>query len=271
MTDHEIAGFEDLERTLRDALAVAPDANARARSRARILESSIPTRASRRPLRRHRLVAPLAAAFLVTSATGAAAVPASAHAIPGDALYGVRMATESIRIAIARDEAAVRLSVAQARTVDLERALTKGRDHAIEEIARRFFEQVSAVQGLQDIDPIVEAKIATQQARLDAIADRIEGQIGEEARADEVLRDIRRYDGRERGSSSRDGTPSDDANDQDKGRNGNDERRRGANEDRDTDVEDGRERGARAPATSTPRTKNRGSAGSGGVSRSSDD
>lgn len=210
--------MDDLERRLRDALVVTPDPAARTRSKARIMEATIPSHAPRRPMRKRGLVAPLAAAFIALSATGAAAVPASAHALPGDPLYGVRMATESIRISLASgpsDEAAVRLSVARARTVDLERAVTKGRDTAIEEISRRFFEQVRAVRALASSSDAAafEARIAAQQAHLDEIADRIEDQIGEKARADEVLRDIRRHDKRPNRESSGKGKDKDDQDD----------------------------------------------------------
>lgn len=231
MADLEMQGDGDLERLLRDALAVTPDPAVRAASKARILAAPLPAGAPRRALRRRSLVAPLAAAFIVLSATGAMAVPVSAHALPGDVLYGVRMATEAIRIGLAGDEVGVRLSIARARTVDLERAVAKGRDDAIEEIARRFFEQIRAIgdlpTGRDGRDARIAALIAAQQSHLDAIADRIEGKIGDPARAADVLRKIRRHDDRPgRGGGHGSGKP-DDRDDRKGGRGNSDDADRG--------------------------------------------
>jgi hypothetical protein len=277
MRDREMDGFEDLERTLRDGLAVTPDPAARSRSKARILEATLPSHAPRRPLRRRGLVAPLAAAFVVISATGAAAVPASAHALPGDALYGVRMATESIRIAVARDEASIRLAIARARTVDLERAIGKGRHEAVDELSRRFFEQLATLRTLSANDGAdLITKIEAQQARLDAIADRIADRIGEKARADEVLRRIRRHDHRGKGSRHVD-RQDDEREDRRNGRSGRDDDREGARDGNDTNDRRGRDDSSspsgRSSGSSTDGREDddrRDSSGSGSGDRSDD-
>lgn len=198
--------MEELEARLRSALVSAPAPDAKARSRARLLDATLPSRAPRRATRRRRLVAPLAAAMIALSATGAAAVPASAHAIPGDPLFGIRMATESIRLSLAgdtRDEAAIRLAIARARAIDLERALAKRRDAAIDELSRRFFAQIRALRALGSRAQDLGIDIEAQEARIDRIAERVENEDDgrDRGRAARVRRDLRKHDDRGRGRS----------------------------------------------------------------------
>lgn len=193
---------ERLAANLRDAFAVAPDEGARARTRAVILDA--PASARKIPRVRRRLVVPIAATFLALSATGAAAVPLSATALPGDALHGVRMASERIRILLASnpgDEAQVHLAIARARTADIERALARGRDDALAELGRRFFEQLGAADELrgntaQDRADRISAVIAAQRARLDAITARVEtaGPTKHRKHPEEVVRRIREHE-----------------------------------------------------------------------------
>lgn len=194
---------EGLATALRAAFTAAPEPDARAHTRARLLAAPPPARRSR-PLHR-RLVVPIAATFFALSATSAIAVPLASHALPGDALHGIRMAGERIRIVLADadDEAQVRLAIAQARTADIERALARGRDDALAELARRFFEQLTAADTLRGHAPAdrstrIAALIATQRARFDAITARQEttapGQ--DRGRKSRIIHDLRKHDDR---------------------------------------------------------------------------
>lgn len=93
-----------------------------------------------------RVIAVLAAATL---ATGAGAVYASEQALPGDTLYGVKLAVEHMRLATAPDEEVrieLELDIALRRLAEVERALEVNNEPAAAVAASAFAQRMSVVE-----------------------------------------------------------------------------------------------------------------------------
>lgn len=105
----------------------------------------------------------LATAAIVIGVLGA--LVAGAHgSLPGDALYGVKLGVEEVRLVAAIDsidEAKVHLDVAEARIEEVVRAKELGRSDAMRESLRRYTEAIVAVE-----QELASGDLSTNEARL---------------------------------------------------------------------------------------------------------
>ena len=153
----ELEGLLRVSRALSEAFAVAPpeDAVARARARAMTAFTAPATPVRRRdplatpyPWLPQLRVRALATAAIVIGILGAL-VAGSYGSLPGDALYGVKLGTEEVRLVAAIDafdRARVHLDIADARLAEVVRAQEVGRAEAMQESLRRYTEAILAVE-----------------------------------------------------------------------------------------------------------------------------
>lgn len=130
----ELASLLATAGDLRRALSLEPDPARRSATRARVLAAAAASPA--RPVgyrpwaRLGRALAPLAAAFLALALLLGASVEASAHALPGDTLYPLKLAVERVRYAAAlsqEDRAALHLEFAERRLEEVQALTDRGR------------------------------------------------------------------------------------------------------------------------------------------------
>ena len=186
---------EDLREAVRIALRMhktvppAPDDYARIRMRARVMGGLRPRNAS---LADHAwtalellarpapyIVRSIALSALIV-AVGMSATVASVDALPDDALYNVKLASESVRLALAaapEDRASVELSIAEHRLDEAERLAATGRaDDAL--VASAMYSQYVASAAAElaphdensDLAQQMETMFASQRERVDTLA-----------------------------------------------------------------------------------------------------
>jgi hypothetical protein len=128
-----------------------------------------------------------ALSLVVVAALVATATVASADSLPDEPLYGVKVASEQLRLAIARtpeDRAAVWLSMAEHRLTEAERLALAGREPEALVAASAYGTQLAeaaaelaAIERLEAKGPSVVARLkerlAGQQARATDIAERL--------------------------------------------------------------------------------------------------
>ncbi len=155
-----------LARTLSERWSGSPDPATFARIRARSLAAY--GAAGVRPRRRPAVALATAAALVLMSGTALAGSRAVAASLPGDRLYAVKLAFESVRLAVARGptaEAMAFLETAEARVEEMVRAEATGRLEAIPELAARYADAlagygraVAAVPGRELGDVVLLAR-----------------------------------------------------------------------------------------------------------------
>lgn len=138
MSTEEMA--HPIEEALARVLLVQARPESQQRSRDRILLAARERRVPRRRgVRRGLLV--LAATLMLSGSAFAAALPMAAGSLPGDLLYPVKLAGESLRLTFARGaEADVRLHLefSQTRIDEMGRALESGRPDALTDLSGRY-------------------------------------------------------------------------------------------------------------------------------------
>lgn len=153
----ELEGLLRVSRALTEAFAADPPEDAVVRGRARALAAF--TAPAAPVLRRDSLASPypwlpqlrlrvLATAAVVIGILGGL-IAGSHGSLPGDALYGVKLGTEEVRLVAAIDafdRARVHLDVADARLAEVVRAQEVGRSDAMRESLRRYTEAILAVE-----------------------------------------------------------------------------------------------------------------------------
>jgi len=192
---------------LRDAVAAALrlrdgdmrlDPAARARMRRQVLAAISPVRltfadhlmtvfailAKPTPTLMRLLAVGLASVGLLAGAT-----VASADSLPDEALYGFKLAGEQLRLGIAstpEDRAAVGISIAAHRLGEAERLAAAGRDDATIDVTAAYgLSLANAAAELASVERLkpkwgalvvqLQAQLAAQQDRVDAIAKRLAG------------------------------------------------------------------------------------------------
>lgn len=164
--ERETEALADLARSLSELWSALEEPATFGRVRARALAAF--GRAGGR--RRRRLATALAAAalLLLTSGTTLAGSRAVDLALPGDPLYPMKLALESVRVAMARGpaaEAAVYLDIAETRVEEMLRARATGHPTVLPELARRYADALTgyrrAVAGL----PAMKAREVVARAR----------------------------------------------------------------------------------------------------------
>lgn len=200
-----------VEEALVRFFRVAAPEEAKERTRDRLLLAAQhrppPTRRTAK-----RIVLVLAATLMLSGGAFAAALPVAAGSLPGDALYRVKLAGESLRLTFARGaEADVRLHLefAQTRLDEMARAVEAERSEALAELARRYIahvrsafglagddeELLALVQGaLQRHEPVLEALLAEAPA---SAKDALQRSIDASTKAEGAVADAleRRGDG----------------------------------------------------------------------------
>jgi len=179
--DDELADLVRLGETL-EAFAsdVVPNPDFRAAARQRLLVQmarSAPTAGHvqprhQTPIHRVRLwAARFAAGLTALSLAGAAAASASASALPGDALYPVKQATEAVAVQLATTDSArqdILLHQADTRLDETARLLDQGRDGDAVLAAARYDETVSRLDVARTSSgpEVVKSNLQTNEVRL---------------------------------------------------------------------------------------------------------
>ncbi len=168
---------ETLEASASDVVA-SPDFRAAARQRL-LVQMARSARANRQvqPIHRPAMdrvrlwAARFAAGLTALGFAGAAAASASASALPGDALYPVKQATEAVAVQLATTDSArqdILLHQADTRLDETERLLEQGRDGDAALAAARYDETVARLN-VADTSPASEAvqsDLRTNEVRL---------------------------------------------------------------------------------------------------------
>jgi hypothetical protein len=129
------------------------------------------------------IVRALVSAALVVAVVASATV-ASAESLPEEALYGVKLASEQIRLALAAtpvDRAAVELSMAEHRLVEAERLASGGREIdalvATSTYGEHLANAAAALATVERVDPValpvvdqLKQRLAEQQRRASEVA-----------------------------------------------------------------------------------------------------
>jgi hypothetical protein len=177
LADDEVADLVRLAETLEASTShVVPDAEFRAAARRRLLvhmaRSAPTTRKHWAPMDRVRLwAARCAAGVTALSLAGAAAASASASALPGDALYPVKQATEAVAVQLATTEMArqdLLLHQADTRLDETVRLVEQGRDADAALAVARYDETVARLDSADaSSDPeTLQSDMRTNELRL---------------------------------------------------------------------------------------------------------
>jgi hypothetical protein len=191
-----------LEPALRTALALRgrfaaePDPAFVQRARTRMLAAAsglrpVPVRTAAPPARRggtlgsRPLVLSGAAAVLLLALLLPAFVAASAGAVPGDWNYGVKRASERVRLALTFDEAGRReyhLTLAERRAEELAEVIRRGRTGEVEAVARAYQAELAAATAGVKRDPApsvaevrrIEDSVRRQESVITAAYERVQ-------------------------------------------------------------------------------------------------
>jgi hypothetical protein len=171
-----VALADELQRTLNPppaSPAVQARIETRLMSQLRLgrRQAAVKPRTSSGPVLLRRAVAALLAVSLAAGLTGGSALAAS-HAVPGDALYPVKLAGESVQLALSPSDeldATLLLHFADVRLKETSHLLTHGRESLAVQTLRHYDDSMAhletIVSGLTDRSGLEPARVALGQQR----------------------------------------------------------------------------------------------------------